>query len=102
MSNVEWRATVGYDGYQVSNTGLVRSYWTNKKGHDSWILGYKPKILKMGNRKVCLHGDYILVPKLVMAAFGKPPKFVHFKDGDRTNCHIDYLEFSFKRQFIPK
>ena len=110
MSNVEWRATIGYDGYEVSNTGLVRSYWKqcSINGVAVHLKVKEPRMLCVKTGKMSLtkvlgsKREYILVTHLVMAAFGKPPKFVHFKDGDRTNRHVDNLEYSFKRQFIPK
>ena len=88
----EWERIADFPGYEVSNTGLVRSTVTGRL-----IAGH---ILKNGYRQVCLSIDkkpvYRVVHRLVMAAFwGEIPDGmeVNHKDGVKLNNHIDNLEY---------
>lgn len=95
MDNVIWKPVVGYEGlYEVSNTGLVRSL--NKlKGR---IL--TPIKRKNGYLNICLYKNCKQVTKLVhrmvAEAFIPNPdnlEMVNHKDEDRTNNHVDNLEW---------
>lgn len=48
-----WRNIEGFDGYQVSDMGRVRSFWKRKhksRGYGcDWVLGDEPYIMKVSN-----------------------------------------------------
>lgn len=91
---IEWRSIPGFPGYEVSNTGLVRSY---KQG--------KPRILKAnkhsaGYRQVGLRKNgktYVsLIGHLVLLAFQGPcPEDCEMchNDGNAINDHLDNLRW---------
>ena len=100
MSTEVWKSITGFEGrYEVSNHGRVRSTPKRQPG----------RILKPGKQSkkyltVALYLDVtpkqqksFLVHKLVMAAFGTPQPTekhqVNHKDLDKTNNHIDNLEW---------
>jgi hypothetical protein len=75
----EWRPVVGFEGYEVSNTGLVRSinrtlFYVNKWGNVTPRLYkgrmIKPWITKDGYFQLELnHGRKMVVHRLVAMAF---------------------------------
>lgn len=103
---VVWKEIIGYeDRYMVSNTGIVKSidryvlnkltgnlnfkksrelYSKHKSGYSQVTLmkDGKPKIYKV-HRLVAIH--FISNPK--------NKKFVNHKDGNRSNNHVDNLEW---------
>lgn len=91
-----WNPVIGYDGYIVSNLGRVENMkhrrilvpTLNRSGY--WTVGlYRP-----GKGKA--FGDTLALHRLVALAFlGPCPEGyeVHHKDDDRTNAHIDNLEY---------
>ena len=93
----EWRPVDGYENYEVSNFGRVKSlnyHRTDKEG-----------ILKPGKNKdgylyvgLCRNGKmkYFKVHKLVAEAFLPNPECfeqVNHKDEDKTNNCVSNLEF---------
>lgn len=85
----EWRDIEGHPGYQVSNTGKVRSFHNNRHG-----LTDKPRILKTdfnsnGYERVCLGSNFRgFIHKLVATAFIPNPdnySVVRHKDDNRRN-----------------
>lgn len=102
----EWRAIAGFNGYEVSNYGRVRTHnkvtYTKMHGERHWkdrIL--KQKIGAQNEYRIALWRDgceyYFLVHRLVACAFLGEPKnkkmTVNHKDGNRQNNHIDNLEW---------
>ena len=101
-----WKDIKGFEGYQVSNEGRIRTHnkttFTEKHGIRHW----KDRILKQktaadGAMRVDLwnKGKYktLLVHRIVIITFlGEPPEknmTVNHKDGNRKNNHIDNLEW---------
>jgi len=99
----QWRDVAGYEGlYQVSNWGNVRRIKT-VWGKEGFTVR---RVLRPGGKKdwyrmVILSSEDIqtayLVHRLVATAFlGDPPSPKHqvnHKDGDKTNNHVDNLEW---------
>ena len=102
----EWREIEGFDGfYQISNTGKVRSQGDNRgnksgkwrlrslsKTHDGYL---KVRLIHKKKDKTCR------VHVLVARAFiPNPDNFdtVNHKDGDKTNNHVDNLEWTNRSQ----
>lgn len=96
MNNEIWLPVVGYDGiYEVSNFGRVKS---NKFGKERILKpynchGYREVDLRFNNKsKRCR------VHRLVATAFmpNENPDvkiFINHKDGNRSNNHVDNLEW---------
>ena len=100
-----WKKIEGYDGYEVSNFGRVRTKGkithTDRHGFRHW----KDRVLKQkittNYRRVDLWKDgnvrSFLVHRLVASAFlGNPENdkmTVNHKDGNGLNNHIDNLEW---------
>ena len=90
-----WKSVSGFDGYEVSNFGRVRSY---KKGSIPKVLhpskdtsGY---LHFLGRREG--KAKSLLVHRLVALAFIENPKGykeVNHKDEDKTNNKVDNLEW---------
>ena len=99
---------LGYEGYQASNYGQIRSYnkitltkyhgsrhWKNKilkyKSQEDYKTGYRVTLWKDGKPK-----DF-LVARLVATTFLEnlidTPMTVNHKDGNRLNNRIDNLEW---------
>ena len=102
MSEI-WKAVPGYEGlYEVSNCGRVRSL-------DRWVKGsfagkrlMKGRILKVGvaSNGYCMvvltKGHAKTVHRLVAKAFIPNPDnlpMINHKDEDKTNNHVDNLEW---------
>lgn len=100
--NEEWRDIVGFDGfYQISNRGKVRSYGGRngqRKGeeylralnatHDGYL---KVRLIK--GAKDITKRVHVLVAE---AFIPNPNNFttVNHKDGDKTNNHVENLEWA--------
>lgn len=102
----EWRDVAGYGGrYQVSNLGRVRSLnrtivQSNGKTQARRGRLLKPRPTKAGYRQVHLYeegaGANQYIHRLVLDAFvGSAPDGTecNHKDGDKTNNHVDNLEW---------
>lgn len=95
---VEWRPVVGYDGYFVSNTGLIKSF-KRKKPHILKIqknrFGYLYVNLKKNGKE-----KFLRVHRLVAQAFIDNPlnlPFVNHKDECKTNNTVENLEWCTQR-----
>ena len=107
MNNEIWKNIPGFDGYQVSNIGRVRTYnkktYTKKHGIRKWkdrILHFKGETYKTGYR-VDLWKDgkpyTLLVARLVAFTFYNENLFNHnltvdHLDGNRLNNNLGNLE----------
>jgi HNH endonuclease/NUMOD4 motif len=109
-ANMEtWKDIPGHYGYQVSDEGRIRSKrkdgyskelrdeWRILKGETFRSTGYRCQ------RLACDEGGYKTktIHRLVMLAFVGPcPKGqqVRHKDGTRTNCRLDNLEYGTAKQ----
>ena len=97
-----WKAVPDFEGYEVSNLGQVRSYYSRKGG---WILSNTPQCIlsqstRSGHPFVCLRKDgksYARqVHSLVALAFiGPRPKGMQVCHGDCSplNNHLDNLRY---------
>lgn len=89
MGTVEiWKPVDGFAGYEVSNLGNIRSYWT--AGRSAYI-GKTPRVMlkrvNFGYNNVCFRCGgkslYRRIARLVLTAFVRPPR-----KGEQA-CHID-------------
>lgn len=102
----EWKDILGYDGYQVSNLGNVRTFnkvsHTDRHGERHWknrIL--KQKVAKDKSHRVDLWNSRghktFLVHRLVASAFLSPPPSENYTvnhiDGNRSNNILSNLEW---------
>lgn len=103
MAQELWRNIPGYEGmYIVSNFGNVMSLPRARMCHGTLRM-YSGKLLKPrpvpnGYLKVTLYKDNVAkqesVHRLVMLAFAGPSDLqVNHKDEDKTNNHLDNLEY---------
>ena len=92
----DWKNIYGHDGYQISDTGKVRSYINNRHG----IGNREPHMLKLSRNKhgydtVCLgRNNRRLVHRLVAEAFVPNPNnlpIVRHLDDNPKNNHVDNL-----------
>lgn len=116
-----WKDIKGYDGYQVSNLGRVRTHnkktYTTKHGERHWkdrILKFKPPTTKnqrskqgMGYRvDLWKNGKpkSLLVARLVLSTFTETDinteLTVNHKDGNRLNNNINNLEWLSRKDNI--
>ncbi len=98
MDNVIWKPVVGYEGlYEVSNTGLIKSLncYNLKEPHLLSLCFNTNGYLRVGlskNNKT----KQMLVHRIVAEAFIPNPdnlEMVNHKDEDRTNNHVENLEW---------
>lgn len=92
----DWKNISGHEGYQVSDTGEIRSYINNRHGvgnSEPHLL--KPVKNKHGYETVCLgRNNRRLVHRLVAEAFIPNPKkmpIVRHLDDDPKNNRVDNL-----------
>ena len=96
----EWRQVPGYDGYEASNLGRVRSLdrWVERRGKQG-----RHKLFKRGRvlRPALVDGylqlNFCHVHRLVMLAFqGSPPDgmWVAHNDGNPSNNRLDNLRYA--------
>lgn len=113
MTTEVWRPIPGYKGfYSVSSAGRVRSekrLVVDSIGRPRRIKEriLRPRADKIGYVKVALHkngvGDSILIHRLVVSAFIGPcpiGREVNHRDGDKTNNHLNNLEYVTRRENI--
>lgn len=113
-----WKDIQGFEGYQVSNLGRIRTHnkitFTQKHGYRKW----KDRILKQKwcsstskkNRydaRVCLWKNgkeyTLLVARLVATAFfGQSDLTVNHIDGNSKNNNIENLEWVSRKENIVK
>jgi hypothetical protein len=95
---MNWKPTQ-FQGYEVSDTGLVRSYGKNKHNkilkvtinHKGYEVVYPSDINKQGYKTSCQ------VHRLVAQAFIPNPENkeqVNHKDGNKHNNHVSNLEWA--------
>lgn len=109
-----WKDIKGYEGYQVSNLGRIRTFnkitYTKKHGRRYWknkILKYKSKNTTTGYR-IDLWKDgkpkTFLVARLVATTFLEDlintDMTVNHKDGNRFNNNINNLEWCTRKENI--
>lgn len=92
MSEI-WKDVEGYEGlYQVSNKGNVKSFYTNRNlkptRHNKGYL----MVGLTSNHKTKTHFIHRLVAKAFLENL-EQKKEVNHKDGDKTNNHIENLEW---------
>jgi hypothetical protein len=92
----EWRDIPGYEHYEASDAGQIRSKLPSKMTPANHIL--KPRIVGAGYYGVSLYRDGkktdLYVHRLVMLAFhGHSELQVNHKDFDKSNNALDNLEY---------
>ena len=97
-----WKDIIGYDQYQVSNYGRVKTT-ANKATRKERIL--KPLIHPKGYFRVALWKDnkskFFFIHRLVAKYFISNPEnkpTINHIDGDKSNNHIDNLEWTTYRE----
>ena len=94
-----WKDIEGYEGYQVSNTGKVKS--TRKKfGKQEQETILKAKVIWTGYQRIGLVKDkkcrQFYIHRLVAQAFIPNPEnkpIINHKNGDRTDNRVENLEW---------
>lgn len=80
------------DGSQAKKRGKVKDRQTHLGVNGALVLNVRDKSSRCGSR-------LYTVAKLVLEHFGPGPRGrnyrVHYKDGNRLNCHIDNLEWRY-------
>lgn len=91
---IEWRPVAGYDGYFVSNTGLIKSFKRKKPHNLRYVTkddGYlRVYLCKKGKTKA------FYVHRIVASAFVDNPQnlpFINHKDECKTNNNASNLEW---------
>lgn len=99
MQTEIWQPVKGYENYEVSNLGRVKSLSYNNTGKEKILKPFKNNnylyvnLLRNGNRK------FFLVHRLVASAFIPNPEGfpeVNHKDEDKSNNSISNLEWCSK------
>ena len=91
---IEWRPVPGYDGYFVSNTGIIQS----RKRKTPLNLSYVTKKDGYLRAYLCKDGKMkaFYVHRVVALAFIENPQnlpFINHKDECKTNNNVDNLEW---------
>jgi hypothetical protein len=103
----EWRSIKDYEGYEVSNLGRIRSYWTvgNTKQLGSRCKYFNPKPDPVGYLKVSLCREGVAksfrVHVIVASHFLGPcpaGQEVRHKNGIRHECAASNLEYGTRKQ----
>lgn len=93
----EWRDIDGFPGYQVSNTGKVRSFINNRYGIGCESHELKPVNNRHGYPTVCLgRGNRRLVSRLVASAYIPNPNnlpLIRHMDDNPQNNSVDNLKW---------
>ncbi len=102
----QWKPIPGYDGYEVSDQGRVRSFWkqAGRPQDGGWVLMDNPQRMmstrgRRGSRDyptVCIKGVYEYVHRLVMLAFVGPcPEglVVCHNDDNPKNNRLENLRY---------
>lgn len=93
----QWRDIKDFPGYQVSNTGLVRSSINNRYGPGNEYHELRPTLNRRGYPTVCLgRGNRFLVSRLVAVAFIPNPRnlpIVRHMDDDPLNNNVWNLKW---------
>ncbi len=104
----EWRDIEGYDDYQVSNLGQVKSYKQGRKGKIMTLSeNYMNKDLGLGvSLRKDKKSDWHRVSYLVLSTFVGKPKDDKFYvplhiDGDESNNRLDNLMWADELNDIP-
>lgn len=100
LEGEEWRAIEGYEDYDVSNMGRVRS-WRRRGGNRAKAARLLKQIDRTGYRVLFLTNDWgkqqsFLVHRLVCLAFLENPEdkpYVNHRDFDRANNRLGNLEW---------
>ena len=97
MREIIWKDIEGYEGlYQVSNTGLVRSFYQTKEGKLLTLVKDKGGYLRARLYKNKKQTSF-LVHRLVALAFIPNPEnkaTVNHKDENKLNNFVDNLEWA--------
>ena len=104
MDDEVWRSVVGYDSiYEVSNFGQVRRVGKSRGATVGKVLRAhrKPNGYLFLDLYCCQQRQVVYVHRLVALAFlGPIPEGyeVNHKDGDKTNPHVENLEYVTRTQ----
>lgn len=99
LEGEEWRPVVGYEGYDVSSMGRVRTWWPGNRIRNRGPFIRTPGFLPKGYLIVILKGGgspavHRLVHRLVLDAFVGPCPTGHegsHLDGHKVNCRLANL-----------
>ncbi|MDO8492378.1 MAG: NUMOD4 domain-containing protein [bacterium] len=93
----QWKAVQGYEGYEISNYGRIRSYRREQYGSNPYIM--KPSgseylsTMLSKNGKAKTHRIHRLVAEYFLEKPLKQATLVNHKDGNKMNNHVDNLEW---------
>lgn len=99
-----WKSIPGYDGYEVSNTGKVKSYKIKKEGVLLTQRNTKENDLRLKVKLINNAGErkHIGVHRLVMLAFSPIENSelyeVNHKDGNCQNNNLENLEWTTSKE----
>lgn len=95
MNTIIWKDVVGFDGYKVSNTGLIKSFRKSPRGvvlrQSNDKDGYQ-KVSMSRNKKEYTKRVHIIVAQAFLDNPDNKP-IVHHKDNNKNNNHVDNLEW---------